>query len=72
MALSDYDKMIIENALAYGSRGVIKLKEADIFDLAQNLKIEEELLRDAMNFDSMSIELNCVEYKGERYNIKDL
>ena len=55
MALSDYDKMIIENALAYGSRGVIKLKETDIFDLAQNLKIEGELLLDAMNFDSMSI-----------------
>ncbi len=68
MALSDYDKMIIENALAYGFCGVIKLKETEIFDLAQNLKIEGELLLDAMNFDSMPIELNCVEYKGDRYN----
>ncbi len=69
MALSDYEKMIIENALAYGFRGVIKLKEPDVFELAQNLRIDGELLLGALNLCAISIGADWVEYKGERYNL---
>lgn len=73
MALSNYKKMIIESALEYSFRGVIKLTEPDVFDLAQNLKIEGTLLLDALNFHSISPEevftTGYIEYKGECYNI---
>ena len=67
MPFSDYERMIIETALEYGICGVLTLKDADVFEIAENLKIDGKVLFNAMNLNSVIIKKDCVEFYGEDY-----
>ncbi len=69
MALSKYEKMIIGCALAHGIRGTFNLRDEDILLLAQSLRVDQELLLEALNLSSVITGIDNIEFKGEIYSI---
>ena len=69
MELSDYEKMIIEYALAYAVRGTINMKVEDIYELANFLEVDGELLYNALHYEETSNKKDSILFEGNEYHI---
>lgn len=69
MELSDYEKMIIEYALAYAVRGTLNMKVEDIYELADFLEVDGELLYNALHYEETSNKKDSILFEGNEYHI---